>query len=1203
MYHRKKALSILALVVILAGLFSGCASQSMVQDSRTIVIAVVEDNPGDAGNPDAQSAYAGIKLAADQMKEYWGVNLEIVPYADEGVEDTAKLKAADVVQSNAVALIGHSSVETSQAVADIYERAGIPVINYVPVTEDLTTSHPHYFNTTYTAESEAAYIANYLHKINGAETASIIHTDDGYGQTLAKQFKDTFHGLGGRITVEGTVRPSNTDDLEQVISKIISANTETDNPGTIFIATDDTTAAQLVIKMKQKGVSYPIVGASTFASPNFLKIIRAQQEEETIPGYFTDGILATRAVIFDSANRYANQFKYDYQAQYGSDNDPGDRVVNGYDAALVLMAAIRGSDISGAADTVKSDREKMYQALLSINSSQTSVQGIINSIYFEPSRNITRAARFGVYQSGKFVSANTQFEPITTPNEIKNLQSQLDNGRIMTVNGAYVYKANVVYAGVDLLGIDEIDNKTSTYKMDFYLWFRYRPNDQDKEFQPDYFVFTNADGDWESVPLRDELNSDGTFLKTYRISGTFKNQFQFYEYPFDHQNLIIEFRNQNADTSFIQYVVDQVGMRYDDEQQLLNNFSDNGAFDSIRGWDVRDVHVTQDTFPTYSTFGSPQNFDRKVAENYSLINVRVDVQRAALQYIFKSLLPLLITLILAYITFFLPLGHEERLAVGSTALLTTAFFHLTLADALPQIGYTVAMEYLFYASYVMSALIVLLETLSIRYEKFGDDAEKESDKEHFQHQREKLNAIGRVIYPAILLLVFFAGYFVYTGRITLNPQVTESKQLVQFILGRQAASLATATATPDITSSDGMVKLKLTTWRPEDVDQIQILLDAFHTYAKETLGRDIVVEQEPVVSVNYNSILDIQLSRGQGPDMFYVRPFSVDGNIAKYLAPLDDLPIDENYDKTKIAPWKNSVGTYYGVPYVGVVQGVYYNQDVFDRLGISVPTTWAEFMQNLQTISEKDPTITPIANALNQTEDSEMFMSIAANFLGGPDGRARFMQTDGTGLCYNDPLVVGVFTAVGNLKPYLPENAGTMGSNASKELFFDQQAAMLFGGSWDLQKVSEKADFNWGVFAVPAQSFKQTYVIFQPDIAIGINNASPHQAEARMFLEWLMSDEAVNLTAKNLAGFYPLNIHKPTAGSGTDDEKFLSLVREYPGDIRWMFTEISNEIPAAADIIREDLYRMITEGLTPTEAAQDLQNGLGEWYEPAQTCK
>ena len=141
------------------------------------------------------------------------------------------------------------------------------------------------------------------------------------------------------------------------------------------------------------------------------------------------------------------------------------------------------------------------------------------------------------------------------------------------------------------------------------------------------------------------------------------------------------------------------------------------------------------------------------------------------------------------------------------------------------------------------------------------------------------------------------------------------------------------------------------------------------------------------------------------------------------------------------------------------------------------------------------------------------------------------------------------------------------------------------------------------MFAVPAPASKQTYVIFQPDIAIGINKDSPHQEEARLFLEWLMSDQAVNFTAKNLAGFYPLNKNKPTTSGGSDDEKFLKLVKEYPGDIRWMFTEISNETPAAADIIRKDLYRMIAENLTPLQAAQDLQNGLGEWYEPAQSCK
>jgi basic membrane lipoprotein Med (substrate-binding protein (PBP1-ABC) superfamily) len=128
MYHRNKVISVLVLFFILAGLFSGCASQSMVKDSRTVVVAVVEDDPGEAGNPNPQSAYAGVKLAAGQMQDHWGINIEVVPYADGGNVDTAKEVAGQIAQSGVVAVIGHSSIETSQAAADIYEPAGIPVI-------------------------------------------------------------------------------------------------------------------------------------------------------------------------------------------------------------------------------------------------------------------------------------------------------------------------------------------------------------------------------------------------------------------------------------------------------------------------------------------------------------------------------------------------------------------------------------------------------------------------------------------------------------------------------------------------------------------------------------------------------------------------------------------------------------------------------------------------------------------------------------------------------------------------------------------------------------------------------------------------------------------------------------------------------------------------------------------------------------------
>ena len=234
-----------------------------------------------------------------------------------------------------------------------------------------------------------------------------------------------------------------------------------------------------------------------------------------------------------------------------------------------------------------------------------------------------------------------------------------------------------------------------------------------------------------------------------------------------------------------------------------------------------------------------------------------------------------------------------------------------------------------------------------------------------------------------------------------------------------------------------------------------------------------------------------------------------------------------------------------------------------------------------------------------------MFMSLAANFLGGNSGRELLMQTDGTSLCYNDQRVVNVFQAVEALKPYLPEDAATINSQTSKELFFNQRAVMMFGGSWDLETVSneaQQASFEWGVFAPPAPA-SQTFVIFQPDAGIGINRDTAHFAEAKMFLEWLMTEKAVNMAAEKLAGFYPLNSIRPTQGSGPDDLKFLTLVNSYPTDIRWMYTEISNEVPSALEIVRQDLNHMLTVDLTPQEAAQNLQNGLGEWYEPAQNCQ
>jgi ABC-type glycerol-3-phosphate transport system substrate-binding protein len=128
-------------------------------------------------------------------------------------------------------------------------------------------------------------------------------------------------------------------------------------------------------------------------------------------------------------------------------------------------------------------------------------------------------------------------------------------------------------------------------------------------------------------------------------------------------------------------------------------------------------------------------------------------------------------------------------------------------------------------------------------------------------------------------------------------------------------------------------------------------------------------------------------------------------------------------------------------------------------------------------------------------------------------------------------------------------------------------------------------------------------VIFQPDIGIGINKDSSYQEEARQFLAGLRTKQAVDLTARNLIGFYPLNNTKPSNAGSADDQKFFDIVNQYPSDIRWMFVEISDRIPRADKIIISNLHDMVANDLSSVEAASRLQEGLGEWYEPAQSCR
>jgi branched-chain amino acid transport system substrate-binding protein len=1215
MYQRSKTISILALTLLLGSILINCAPFLQFTSTQTVTIAVVDKTVSTNGDPNAQSIYAGAMLAVEEFnKKDKGFKVNLVSYGDDADPAKAQTVAGEIVKDKVVAVIGHSTNETALAAATAYDNAKIPFVSVNPTVTELTAKHPYAFRVMYSAEEEAAYLATYLRKVQGQDKASIIYTTDQYGSALKQQFTNTFKGLGGSIVLSENASTQNVTDI---VNKFIIA--ASGNPGTVFIAADEKTAATLLIELKRKGVTYPIMGASTMSKSEFMQGIVGKNEG--VP-YFVDGVTATCLLIFDSADTYANDFLRAYQSlmkKNPSDANntvqgaPDDKVKNGYDATLTILAALERTKAGG------SENETIFTELSKMETPETGVRGLAGSIYFDLSHNVARSPRFGIYQNGNIVSGMIQFIPITRPEQFKTdeLKKQIESGRITTVDGKYVYVANIVYSGIDIVDIQDVDIKTSTYKMDFYMWVRYRSNSQDDAFKPADIIFSNAtspDAVTQTLIRPAETDKNGITTETYRVTGTFKNQFLFYEYPFDRQKLVIQFRNQNATTSFVQYVVDRIGMKDTGGDSLMEHFKDNGAYASLFGWRVADAIAEQSIFSTTSTLGDPQNFGRNTTTEFSLINVGIDVQRTSLQFIIKSLLPLLFTLVLAYITFFLPLGHSERLGVGSTALLTTAFFHLNLASSLPEIGYTVAMEYLFYAAYAMSALIVLLETISIRYEKRSEEVEDEKEKKSLQDKRIRLNMIGRFVYPFILVLAMLGGVGIYYGAFHLEPNKETAGSLVDKIVNLDLKKTQNTVTTSDANQgNNGVVTLRFGTWRPEDTEPMNALLKTFEQYATDH-GKKINIQYEAVMGANYRSILLDQLGRHSGPDVFFVYPY--DTRLTQYLEPLNNLPIADNFDASKSEPWKGSDNQYYAMPYVGVVQGVYYNKSFFaSHPEIASPDTWKtwdDLLVNSQKI--KDAGKIPFANLLATSQDSEMFQSILVNFVGGAPGREKYSLTGSKHLCFDSRDLVSAFQAVADLKPFIlnaaltpEETAKITDDTISKQYFIDQRAVMLFGGSWDLQLFDQSANFDWSVFAPPAPQGKDTFVIFQPDVGVGINNDSAHKAEAEFFLNWLMN-EGVQETQKNLPGRYLLVKNVPASTSSVGHEADFAKLAKLPSDIRWMFTDVDGQYPRSSEILRAALYQLVTpdsEGntLPAVNAARKLQAGLGEWYEPAQVCR
>jgi raffinose/stachyose/melibiose transport system substrate-binding protein len=392
-------------------------------------------------------------------------------------------------------------------------------------------------------------------------------------------------------------------------------------------------------------------------------------------------------------------------------------------------------------------------------------------------------------------------------------------------------------------------------------------------------------------------------------------------------------------------------------------------------------------------------------------------------------------------------------------------------------------------------------------------------------------------------------------------------------------------------------ELVIESWRNDDLPVWQEkIIPAF-----EAKHPDIKVRFQPTAPREYDAALRAKLDGGTAGDLITCRPFDAALQLFQNgkLASLTGMEELKSFPDFAVAAWSTDDGKdTFCMPIASVIHGFMYNKQIFEELGLSVPTTEAEFFAVLDKIKE-DGSYAPLdMGTVDQWEAATMgYTNIGPVYWQGEKGRKALL--DGTAKL-TDAAYVEPFRVIARWKDYLPDGFEAQTYPDSQNLFTLGRAAIYPTGSWEISPFGRDAAFEMGAFKPPVKNAGDTcYISDHVDIGMGINAASKNQEAARTFVQWVGSKEFAELYGNALPGFVPLakaeiELEDPLA------QEFVSWRNECEETIRLPYQIISRGTPNLWNEMWVVSANVINGTQTPEDAAAQLQKGLAAWYPPQQ---
>lgn len=718
-----KKLITIEIVIIAASILVGCEIYRNAQmNSEPIYFAVIGPMSGIRGEVMRQ----GVETYLDEIgySTASGQKIELLEFDDENNGDLAEEMALKIATHPNAPLVvfGHRSSTASLRGGEVYKQYQIPAITGSAPATSTTKDNDWYFRVIIENESQGHFIAQYVSKVMGYQNVSVIYASSEYGSTLGQAILKRVSALGLEIQYESSYdttlpKEEKVASLQEKADAILAL----EDPGIVILAVHDEQGAELVKMLHDVNSQLPILEALiTQTFYNHLADITGGNSAA-----FLNDVYTTQHIIFDTGNRQAQDFYERYEKKY--DTAPDAAAAAYYDAAMLAIKAINATGVDGTA--VAADRQKIRDYLSSQTRLNPDLVGATGYLYFDADGDAVKPVPIGVYDNGNLISAPVQLQSIPNIELIRDLPGEIQAGNVVEVDSNYLYKTQVVYTGIDLIDITNLDMKNSTFRAEFYLWFRHEGDFDETEIE-----FINAVEPIQLENLIAEDVYDDVTYHAYRVAGDFKGVFDFSAYPFDRQALHIRFRHNSATKEQLVFVKDELRLLPRDER--VTDLASKG----IEGWHPIDVVISSEVERSESTLGNPRL--NAAGIEYSAFHVESHIRRDAVSFSIKNLFPIFAVLMLSYLAFYIPADQFGlRVSLGINALMTTAFFSLKVSSDLPPIGYLVALEYIFFMTYSLALFVIIVSIFSYVASKNENEA-----------LIKRLNWLGRIVHPLTIIV-------------------------------------------------------------------------------------------------------------------------------------------------------------------------------------------------------------------------------------------------------------------------------------------------------------------------------------------------------------------------------------------------------------------------------------------------------------------